>query len=136
MNLSMEIAFDGGKKITAEYKGHRIQTDQTPRAGGEGSAPEPFSLFLASIGTCAGIYVKSFCDQREIQTEGIKLTQNMEFNAETHLVEAITLEITVPADFPKKYIPAMVNAVNLCAVKRHLLNPPKIEVVAKTVEIV
>ena len=29
--------------------------------GGQGSAPTPFATFLASMGTCAGIYVLGFC---------------------------------------------------------------------------
>jgi putative redox protein len=61
----MEITFDGGKVITAHLNGHTIRTDQPVNGGGGNSAPAPFELFKASIGTCAGIYVKSFCDQRE-----------------------------------------------------------------------
>jgi len=68
----MEITFDGGKVITAHLNGHIIKTDQSVKSGGQNSAPAPYDLFLASIGTCAGIYVKSFCDQREIPSENIK----------------------------------------------------------------
>ena len=69
----MEVTFDGGKVITAHLNGHIIRTDQPVDNGGGNSAPAPFDLFLASIGTCAGIYVKSFCDKRQIPTEELKL---------------------------------------------------------------
>jgi len=59
MSDNMIISFGGGKKVNADYRGFTIQTDQSVNGGGEESAPEPFALFLASIGTCAGIYV--FC---------------------------------------------------------------------------
>ncbi|MCK5331318.1 MAG: osmotically inducible protein OsmC, partial [Candidatus Marinimicrobia bacterium] len=62
--MDMKITFPGGKKINAEYNGQIIKTDQAVASGGNGSAPEPFDLFLASIGTCAGIYVLGFCQQR------------------------------------------------------------------------
>ena len=52
----MEITFDGGKVITAHINGHEIKTDQPVMGGGTNTAPSPFELFLASIGTCAGIY--------------------------------------------------------------------------------
>ena len=58
----MEITFDGGKVVTAHSHGHIIKTDQPLHSGGQNSAPSPYELFLASIGTCTGIYVKSFCD--------------------------------------------------------------------------
>jgi ribosomal protein S12 methylthiotransferase accessory factor len=112
------------------YNGYTIKTDQPIEAGGDASAPAPFDLFLASIGTCAGIYVKGFCDQREIPTDNIKIIQSMEFNRETRLISKIDLEIKLPADFPEKYKDAVINVANLCAVKKHLKNPPDIEVAA------
>jgi len=126
--MEMEIYFDGGKKVNARLNGNVIKTDQPLEAGGEGSAPAPFDLFLASIGTCAGIYVKSFCDQRSIPTENIKIIQTMEYNKETRLIGKIGLDIKLPADFPEKYKDAVINAASLCAVKKHLMNPPKMEV--------
>ena len=52
--MEMVISFPGGKRVDAEFGGMVIQTDQPPQGGGEGSAPTPFALFLASMGTCAG----------------------------------------------------------------------------------
>jgi putative redox protein len=126
----MDITFEGNKKVVADYKGFRIVTDQPVRAGGDGTAPAPFDLFLASMGTCAGIYVKSFCDQRGIPTEGIRLTQETIHNRETQLISDLTITIYLPESFPAKYTDAVVNAANLCAVKRHLHNPPNMVVKA------
>ena len=75
----MEITFEKGKIVTAHSDGHVIRTDQPLDNGGLGSAPAPFDLYLASIGTCAGIYVKSFCDNRKIPTENIKIIQSTEY---------------------------------------------------------
>lgn len=124
----MEIVFSGNKKVDAHVNGMVIKTDQSIHAGGEATAPEPFTLFLASMGTCAGIYVKSFCDQRGINPEGIKLVQTWNFNPSTRLIDTIKIDIQLPADFPEKYKEAVINTANLCAVKRHLQNPPNIEV--------
>ena len=129
--MQMEIYFDGKKKVNARYNGHVIKTDQPVEAGGENSSSAPFELFLASIGTCAGIYVKSFCDQRGISTDNIKLYQNMHYNYETKMIGKITLDIELPEDFPMKYKDALINFANLCAVKKHLQNPPEIEVNSK-----
>ena len=62
--MEIIIDFPGGAKVDAHFSGFTVKTDQSPKGGGEGSAPSPFSLFLASIGTCAGIYVLGFCRQR------------------------------------------------------------------------
>jgi putative redox protein len=130
--MNMKITFEGKKKVNAEFNGQIIPTDQPLQAGGDGSAPAPFTLFLASIGTCAGIYVKSFCDQRNIPTDQITITQSMNYNYKTRLIDNIDLIVNLPDDFPEKYKPAVLNAVNLCAVKEHLKNPPAIQVKTQT----
>jgi ribosomal protein S12 methylthiotransferase accessory factor len=129
----MEITFDGGKIVTAHTRGHAIKTDQPLDSGGENSAPAPFELFMASIGTCAGIYVKSFCDNRKIPTDGMKIIQSSEFNKETGLPVNIKIDIQVPADFPEKYKNSLINVAELCKVKKSIANPPKFEVTTSTI---
>jgi len=129
----MKITFEGKKKVIAEFNNHRIVTDQPERGGGEGSAPAPFDLFLASLGTCAGIFVRSFCDQRNIPTEGIHLEQDMKFDPATHMITSIDIHIFLPSSFPEKYRDAVISTANLCAVKRHLHNPPAMTVTAEIV---
>ncbi len=132
--MKMEITFDGSKIITAHLKGHDIKTDQPVAGGGTNTAPAPFDLFLASIGTCAGIYVKSFCDQRGIQTDKIKIVQSVDYNMEKHLPSNIKLDIQLPADFPEKYRNAVISAADLCAVKRAIADPPVFEVVTSLID--
>ncbi len=128
----MEITFDGGKVVTAHIHGHSIRTDQPLDNGGGNTAPAPFDLFLASIGTCAGIYVKSFCDNRKIPTDNIKIIQKTEYSKETGLPVNITLDIKLPADFPEKYKASVINVAELCKVKKTIANPPVFEVITST----
>jgi len=125
--MEMIIDFPGGAKVDAHFNGMTVRTDQSP-PGGEGTAPEPFATFLASIGTCAGIYVLGFCKQRGIPTEGIQLVQRMYPGMMPGLLGRIELEIQVPPDFPEKYHDALVNSASKCLVKRHLENPPQFDI--------
>lgn len=124
----MEITFDGGKVITAHMHGHAIRTDQPVEGGGSNSAPAPFELFMASIGTCAGIYVKSFCDNRNIPAEDIKIVQNAVYDKETGLPTNIDLDIQLPDSFPEKYIASVINVAELCKVKKTIMNQPKFKI--------
>jgi len=126
--MEMTIVFPGGKKVHALYKGFTIETDQSPLSGGEGSAPAPFDLFLASIGTCAGIYVLSFCQERNISTEGARVVLKTERDREKKRISRIDIEIHLPEGFPEKYRGAVVRSAELCAVARHLHEPPKIDI--------
>jgi ribosomal protein S12 methylthiotransferase accessory factor len=124
----MEITFDGGKVVTAHSHGHLIRTDQPVDNGGSDSAPAPFELYLASIGTCAGIYVKSFCDNRQIPTDNIKIIQTTVFSKETGLPVSIKLDIKLPADFPEKYIDSVLHVAGLCKVKKSIASPPEFSI--------
>ena len=122
--MVLKIKFSGASRVDAEYGNMNIKTNQ------DGTAPAPFALFLASIGTCAGIYVKNFCDQRGISAENIEITQKMDVDPMTRMIRNITLKIDLPEEFPAKYKDAVIRAADQCAVKKHLVSPPEINVYA------
>ncbi len=124
----MDIRFPGGLEVEAVDKGFTIVTDQPVENGGAGTAPTPFDLFLASIGTCAGLYALKFCQQRNLDTEGLSLKLNLERDESGKGVARIRLEIALPPAFPEKYREALLRAVDQCKVKRHILEPPVFEI--------
>jgi ribosomal protein S12 methylthiotransferase accessory factor len=132
--MDMVIDFPGGAKVDAHFGHFTVQTDQPAMGGGDDSAPTPFATFLASIGTCAGIYVLGFCRQRGLPTEGIRIIQRMHSDRATGRIAQIDLEIQVPPTFPEKYYPSLVRSAELCAVKKHMEQPPAFEVYTKTVD--
>lgn len=96
----------------------------------------PFEFFLASLGTCAGIYILSFCCKRGISTDGIRIVQRTHPNPVTGMVEKIDLEIHVPLSFPREYYSALIRSAELCKVKKTLEQPPQFEAVTKEIELV
>ncbi len=118
--MDMEIVFPGGKKVDAHYGNFIITTDQSVHGGGEGTAPQPFDLFFASLGTCAGIYVLSFCQNHNLPSEGITLFQSAERDSETKMFRRMKIDIRIPESFPKKYRKALIRSAEMCAVKKHI----------------
>lgn len=125
--MEMIIDFPGGNRVDAHFGPYEVKTDQ-PTPFGPGSAPTPFAVFLSSIGTCAGIYVLGFCQQRGLPTDGIRIVQRVQSNRMTGMTESIDLEIQVPPSFPQKYYDALIRAADQCKVKKTLENPPKFNV--------
>ena len=126
--MVMEIVFSGGKRVDALYRGFRIGTDQPRSAGGEASAPTPFDLFLASLGTCSGFCVLEFCRERGIPTEDAKLTLHAEKDATSGMLSRITIELDLSVEFPRRYEEAVIRSAELCAVKKHFENPPQLDI--------
>ena len=132
--MEMRIKFPGGKRVTSDYKGFTVQTDQPKAEGGDGAAPEPFNLFLSSMGTSAGVYIVYFCESRNIPTDDISMTLSFERNEKSHLLEKIVMQIHLPTDFPDKYRKAVIRAAEMCTVKRTLAQPPEIRITASSKE--
>lgn len=128
--MEIQVELSGGKKVAARFGHYRVETDQPVEDGGQGSAPAPFDLFLASLATCAGFFVQSFCQTRGIPTEEISLTQSATWDEELHRYGRIRIEIRLPPAFPERYRGAVVAAANQCTVKKYLQNPPELEVIA------
>ena len=84
--MDMKIYFPGGKKVYADYGEYTIETDQPVRGGGDDSAPAPFDMFLASIGTCAGIFALGFMQQRGIDPTGASIAMSPQFDPEVGLI--------------------------------------------------
>jgi ribosomal protein S12 methylthiotransferase accessory factor len=126
--MEMVVDFPGGARVDAHFAGFTLKTDQPRGGGGEGTAPTPFMTFLASMGTCAGIYVLGFCQSRGLPAEGIRIVQRNHTNPMNGRVETVELEIQVPPTFPEKYYSALVRSAEQCAVKKAIEQPPAFDV--------
>jgi len=120
--MPIDVYFEGNKRVNAVIEGFTVKTDQPVQSGGDNSAPTPFNMFLASLATCAGIYVKGFCDQRGIESEHIRIAMDYNYDPVRRMIAKFIMLIHVPAGFPEQYEAAVVKAASFCTVKRHL-NP-------------
>lgn len=132
--MEITVDFPGGARVDAHFGPYTVPTDQPSQGGGKGEAPTPFAVFLASIGTCAGIYVLGFCKQRGLPTEGIRIVQRMSSNPFNGLVSEIELDIQVPPGFPDKYYEALIRSADQCLVKKHFETPPSFHIHTSVME--
>jgi ribosomal protein S12 methylthiotransferase accessory factor len=124
MLMKIEVTFPGGAAVDATVRNHVIHTDQ-PAPAGTDSGPSPFDLFLASIATCMGFYALRFCQERSLATEGLGVTLEPVRAVAGGPVTAIDVQVRLPGEFPQKYGEALKRAVDHCAVKRHMMEPPE-----------
>ncbi len=122
--MEWQIRLGGGTKVSMELGGHEIATDQPQQGGGEDSAPAPFALFLASIGTCAGFYVQAYCANKGIDPTGIRLGLSMERN-EDRSVKAFRTTIYVPESLPQNLHKTLERVAAQCAVKKAIQAAPE-----------
>jgi ribosomal protein S12 methylthiotransferase accessory factor len=129
MSEKLQVSFPGGKRVDVTVGDFNIVTDQSEKHGGAGSAPAPFTLFLASLASCSGIFALNFCHTRNIDTAGIDLSMEWEGDTKHPERSVARLHLRLPDGFPSQYRDGIVRAMELCAVKRQLGAAPRFEVV-------
>lgn len=121
------MSFPGGRKVAARIGRHNVLTDQPVEVGGEDAAPSPFSLFLVSIGACAGFFALTFLQKRNLPTEGLEV-RAIPHNGEDGVLANVEIEVKVPSSFPEKYREALVRTIEQCSVKRAIAAQPAFNV--------
>jgi ribosomal protein S12 methylthiotransferase accessory factor len=125
--MRFDVSFPGGVMVDATYRGLTVRTDQPAPLGGD-SAMSPFDLLFASLATCMGFYALRFCQERGLSTEGLGLTLEAIRDRETKKMTTVNVALRVPEGFPAKYAQALHRAVDLCAVKKVLMDPPQFQI--------
>ncbi len=115
---TMEIIVGNGK-ADAHCKGLIIET-------GAG-APSPYDLFLASLGTCAGLTAVGYCQEKGLSTDGMKILMDVDRDPDSRLASKVKMQLMLPAGFPEGEKAGLVEAAGHCFVKRHLETPPEFE---------
>ena len=128
--MEISVSLLDGQKQRAKFGSLEVISDQSINAGGGAEHPEPFDYFLVSMVLCAGFYARKFCEQRDISTQGMTLTQNNE-NVDEEGKKLFSIEINLPDGFPQKYKKALIAAVNTCTVKKVIQAQPEFSVVVK-----
>jgi ribosomal protein S12 methylthiotransferase accessory factor len=132
--LEIVATLPGGKRVDAQVGKFVVRTDQPRENGGDDTAPDPFTLFLTSLVTCAGFYVAAYCNTRQIPTDGIRLVERTKTDPKTKLLTHVTIDIELPPSFPSEHRDAIVRAAVTCKVKKTLAAPPDIDVRASASE--
>ncbi len=127
MSNEINVDFGEGKKLTARTASFSIDSDQPVQEGGGGTAPTPQDLFLSSLAMCAGHYARIFCESKTISMNGMGLKIKYEMSEDGRQIKRFLYELTLPEGFPEKYKAAILRAVDLCPIKKQLMNPPAFE---------
>lgn len=115
--MQIDIKFDNNGNIIPFLGDKKITMEESP-----------FLIFLASIGMCSAVFVRSFLKQRDMSLKGVSIVQTVSYNETTKMAKLITILAVLPESFPAKYKNAIKKAIAQCTVKKHLASPPTFEI--------
>jgi putative redox protein len=118
--MDVQVDFPHDAAVQARSKSLVVEVGPPPDKGGDPDAYGPFDMLLCGLGCCTGYMVLDFLKERGLPTDAAGLRISAERSRETHLLETVTIEIRVPAEFPAKYEEAIIRAAKGCPVKDQL----------------
>lgn len=124
----IEIRFGENTEVIASVRGFDIVTDQPLASGGKNSAPDPFSLFLASVGTCAGYYTLKYCRANGIDPSAVQLKLTAIRDIQTRKMTKLRSDVRLPEGVDPSHHEGIRIAIDECAVKKAMQDMPVFEV--------
>ncbi len=103
-----------GQKFAIQLRSHTIVVDQTIRAGGEDTAPNPLELLGASIGSCVAYYVRQFLETRRLPTGGLRVEVTQESASSPARITDFSVRVELPQDIPPRLAALLSRVVEVC----------------------
>lgn len=116
-------------RFAVEVGAHTLTVDQPVSAGGQGTAPTPTELFVASLASCVAHYARRYLARHDLPTDGLTVTATSTMVSGPSRVGAITVALTVSEQVPPDRRDALLAVASHCTVHNSLGQPPEVTVV-------
>lgn len=123
--MEIQVNLHEKQKIEARFDSFSVFADQPLSNNGENLYPSPFDYFLASTALCAGYFVKAYCSARNINTEGIKISQTNIKDSENKYKHIFTIAVHFPDHIEAKDRQGILRSIEGCSVKKAIQQMPE-----------
>ena len=127
----MEVILQQGFLFKAACRGHELMTDQQTKEGGTDMAMTPAEVFIASLGTCIGVFAARFCQRHNLPTEGMKVLLDWTVVKDPVRIGSIKAEIHYPHNLAEAEKKGLLRMAEACFVHETILHKPEIVVELK-----
>jgi uncharacterized OsmC-like protein len=129
--MKLEVNLQQGFLFKAVCGGHEVFTDQHQAEGGADQAMTPAELFIASLGTCIGVYAVRFCKRHNLPTEGMKVFLDWSNAKDPVRIGSIKAELHYPHNIPETEKKGLLRMAEACFVHETILHKPEIVIELK-----
>ena len=129
--MKLEVNLENGFLFKALCGKHEVMTDQPEKEDGTDQAMTPAELFIASLGTCIGVFAVRFCKRHNLPTEGMKVLMDWTVVKDPVRVGSIKAELHYPHNIPETERKGLLRMAEACFVHETILHKPDIVVELK-----
>ncbi|MDP8292867.1 MAG: OsmC family protein [Candidatus Orphnella occulta] len=120
----VDIVNKSGYSFKATSDGHEFYIDA------KGNGPSPSSLFLASLGSCIGVYIRKYLDGVKIESDKFTVEVESEFAKERPIsFKEIRVRINLEdMDIDEKRKKSLLHFVKNCPIHGTISSKPTIDI--------
>jgi len=127
--MEVKIKYLGGQKFSALCRQHEIIIDQPKEKGGTDQGMNPLEVLLVALGSCTGVYAKTYCQSSGVETKDLEISVSSSLTKEAPFrFKDISVKINLGQDIAERK-GALRNFINNCPVGSTLRNSPNIDFV-------
>ncbi len=129
----MTVRYTGGRAFKAVARGHEVVTDLPSESGDPEAGMTPPELFMASLGTCIGVYAVSYCEKAGFDCTDLTVTLSWEKDDSGSRIGSVSARLALPRADPGNRREAILKAATSCYLHNTVSKWPglEIELVAK-----
>ena len=123
----LSVSYDGGIGFTVAARGHRVKIDLPVNKGGRDEGITPPEAFMASLGSCIGVYVARYCENAKLDTSGMRVVMTWNLSEDKTKIVDIKAKISLPKAQVGQRAKAVLEAARRCLVHNTILSMPHID---------
>ncbi len=128
MENELIVAFRGGIGFDVSARQHKMTIDLSKEKGGEDLGFNPPEVFMASLGSCIGVYVARYCQNVKLDASGLKISVSWKLSDDKTWINEISAKVSLPnADLGARG-KAVLEVAKHCLIHNTILNSPKINI--------
>ena len=122
-----------GFQALAGEHAFKIDLPKDKEGGDLGMAPP--EVFMASLGSCIGVYITRYCQASKLNTDGMEIRLSWSLSDDKTKIKIINVKIELPNAEVGRRRDALLKVAHHCLIHNTILNPPEIKMTLKSYDI-
>jgi putative redox protein len=124
--MRVTATYHGGYSATVQARGHTVEVDEPPEAGGSDGGFMPTELLFAGLASCFALALGHAARKRDLELPGLRVDVHAERAGRELRYDRVV--VSASADVPRADLAALVEkAERFCWVSNTFAEPPAIE---------
>ena len=131
----VNVKYIGSMGFQVLASGHTFTIDLSKEKGGNDLGMNPPEVFMASLGSCIGVYIAKYCDAAKINSEGMDIFLDWSLSDDKTKIQRINVRIELPNADVGRRKDALLKVAGHCLIHNTIQNPPDISMSLKAKDI-